>query len=270
MSIRKKTPVELLPVAGNVTSPPTIVSHKLSDVLKMMTISQPGLSHTPTLLFNHTALSSYSTEAIGMPGMKRPMSPSPARSSTSSDRLTRRTYSDPETFNPPRCGRNGCSPCQMAESTVVLKSENCSDIGIKLTKNEVAASDLLTDYFLTKGDGAGGTYTIPFDNLIVRLVVNYMKAHEPMEDTNTPKDNAEFDKEFLQKINEMNYNIFDVLRAADFLIIPSLVELTCRSIADGLQGLSIQEMRNKLGISELTVGCKKPSCTGMPGCSTNK
>lgn len=55
----------------------------------------------------------------------------------------------------------------------------------------------------------------------------------------------EFNDEFV-KVDLQTLNL--IIRAADYLDIESLVDLTCQGVADSIKGKSIREMRRILGI----------------------
>ncbi|CAM0906267.1 unnamed protein product [Alopecurus aequalis] len=94
---------------------------------------------------------------------------------------------------------------------------------------------------------------IPLPNVtgpILALVVEYVKKHfaDPQEDFRIP--NADdplkrFDDGFVQVEQD---TLFDLIVAANYLSIQSLLDLTCKTVADQMKGKSIEEIRGHFNI----------------------
>ncbi|CAL9246567.1 unnamed protein product [Arabidopsis halleri] len=83
---------------------------------------------------------------------------------------------------------------------------------------------------------------IPLPNVtskILLLVIEYCKKH--VVESNEEEDLKKWDTEFMKKMEQSI--VFDVMMAANYLNIQSLIDLTCQTVADLLSGKTPDEIR---------------------------
>ncbi|KAG7565487.1 SKP1 component dimerization [Arabidopsis suecica] len=82
---------------------------------------------------------------------------------------------------------------------------------------------------------------IPLPNVtskILLLVIEYCKKHVVESEE---EDLKKWDTEFMKKMEQSI--VFDVMMAANYLNIQSLIDLTCKTVADFLSGKTPEEIR---------------------------
>ncbi|CAE6076069.1 unnamed protein product [Arabidopsis arenosa] len=83
---------------------------------------------------------------------------------------------------------------------------------------------------------------IPLPNVtskILLLVIEYCKKH--VFESNEEEDLKKWDTEFMKKMKQSI--VFDVMMAANYLNIQSLIDLTCKTVAGFLSGKTPEEIR---------------------------
>ncbi|KAK4487749.1 hypothetical protein RD792_005575 [Penstemon davidsonii] len=90
--------------------------------------------------------------------------------------------------------------------------------------------------------------TIPLPNVtskVLAKVIEYCKRHATKTDTPAEDLNKAFDAEFM-KIDLST--IFDLILAANYLDIKSLLDLSCQTVADMIKEMSPEEVRTTFNI----------------------
>ncbi|GKC08142.1 SKP1-like protein 1B [Tanacetum coccineum] len=139
-------------------------------------------------------------------------------SSSSSSKMIELRSSDGETFH--------------VEETVVLQSETIKQ--------------------MIDDDCANAAIPLPnVTSMTLAKVIEYIKKHaeKPKDDDDkkvAEEDLKKFDAEFV-KVDQESM-LFDLVRAANYLNIKSLLDLTCQAVADSIKDLSVEELRKKFNI----------------------
>ncbi len=279
MSLRRKDPVVALPATGNVTTPRTIGFHALSDVLKVETLSQRGLSHTAEPIWNQTQLSSFSTESIGMP---------------------KRAYRD-DPDAPSSSSRPKCSSDDNPGSFSITSSDL---INHTISKAAAALADYIGYAFEYLEDAGKVSIAVPIISTTLSHVVKYLEFYaetnkfeiaagimlqreeikelhelqnkelqtincndkkrqeeklkrkeEELKVSINARINAliyapdrpqkKFDTDFLNEIKVAGV-LYDVITAANFMEASVLLDLTCNDVANSLMGMSVDELNQFL------------------------
>ncbi|KAK9722479.1 hypothetical protein K7432_002668 [Basidiobolus ranarum] len=120
---------------------------------------------------------------------------------------------------------------------------------------EVIEKSTLIKLMLEDVGDCNGDTAIPLSNVsgpILTKVIEYCIHHQedPTESDddrpNTSEDISEWDYEFCQVGQE---TLFELILAANYLEIKSLLSLTCRTVANIIQGRSPEEIRKVFKIS---------------------
>nr|GFA42800.1 SKP1-like protein 1A [Tanacetum cinerariifolium] len=87
--------------------------------------------------------------------------------------------------------------------------------------------------------------------MILAKIIEYIKKHanKPKDDDDkkvAEEDLKKFDAEFV-KVDQEGI-LFDLVLAANYLNIKSLLDLTSQAIADSIKDLSVEEVRKKFNI----------------------
>lgn len=86
------------------------------------------------------------------------------------------------------------------------------------------------------------------DSKILIKVIEYCKYHNSAEQNpqkQTEEDKANWDKEFVKVDDE---TLFNLILAANYLDIKSLLDLTCKTVADEIKGKTPEEIRVRFNI----------------------
>ncbi|MFS7949657.1 putative S-phase kinase-associated protein [Helianthus anomalus] len=133
-----------------------------------------------------------------------------------------------------------------SEKTIMLKSSDGETFEIE----EVVALESQTIKHMIEDDCANTTIPLPnVTGKIMSMVVEYCKKH--VQSTNTKgktvvdDDLKAFDSEF---VNVDQDTLFDLILAANYLNIKSLLDLTCKTVADMVKGKSTKEIRKMFNI----------------------
>ncbi|KAJ0603891.1 putative S-phase kinase-associated protein [Helianthus annuus] len=125
------------------------------------------------------------------------------------------------------------------EKTIMLKSSNGETFEIE----EVVALESQTIKHMIEDDCANTTIPLPNVTIkIMSMVVEYCKKH--VLSTNSKgktvdDDLKAFDSEF---VNVDQDTLFDLILAANHLNIKSLLDLTCKTVADMVKGKTTKEI----------------------------
>ncbi|KAF5766809.1 putative S-phase kinase-associated protein [Helianthus annuus] len=133
-----------------------------------------------------------------------------------------------------------------SEKTIMLKSSDGETFEIE----EVVALESQTIKHMIEDDCANTTIPLPnVTGKIMSMVVEYCKKH--VQSTNTKgktvvdDDLKAFDSEF---VNVDQDTLFDLILAANYLNIKSLLDLTCKTVADMVKGKTTKEIRKMFNI----------------------
>ncbi|KAL3813400.1 hypothetical protein ACJIZ3_014668 [Penstemon smallii] len=86
--------------------------------------------------------------------------------------------------------------------------------------------------------------TIPLPNVtskIMSKVIEYCKRHTPTNEKTEEDLNKAFDAEFMK--TDQSTLLFDLILAANYLDIKSLLDLSCQTVADMIKDMSPEEVR---------------------------
>ncbi|XP_019198005.1 PREDICTED: SKP1-like protein 1A [Ipomoea nil] len=125
-----------------------------------------------------------------------------------------------------------------SSKTIILKS---SDGEIFEVEEAVALKSQMLKYMIVDNDDT--TITIPVPNVtskILGMVIDYCKCHvEAAKGTIDSDDLKAFDANFIKVDHK---TLFDLVLAANFLNINSLLDLTCQTVADMIKGKTPEEI----------------------------
>ncbi|KAK4377371.1 hypothetical protein RND71_003667 [Anisodus tanguticus] len=129
---------------------------------------------------------------------------------------------------------------------IVLKSSD----GETFEVEEAVALESQTIKHMIEDDCANNSIPIPnVTSKILAKVIEYCKRH--VEATNNTEDKASeddlksFDADFV-KVDQST--LFDLILAANYLNIKSLLDLTCQTVADMIKGKTPEEIRKTFNI----------------------
>ncbi|CAI9769796.1 unnamed protein product [Fraxinus pennsylvanica] len=129
-----------------------------------------------------------------------------------------------------------------AKKMVVLKSFD----GVTFEVEESVAVQFESIRHMFEDNLAGSV--IPLSNIkseILSKVIDYCKRHA--DDTTDEEDLKAFDADF---VKVEHGTLFDIIRAANYLNIKSLLDLTCQTVADMIKGKTPAEIRELFNISD--------------------
>ncbi|CAL5402294.1 unnamed protein product [Camellia sinensis] len=129
--------------------------------------------------------------------------------------------------------------------TIVLKSSD----GETFEVEESVALESQTIKHMIEDDCADTSIPLPnVTSKILAKVIEYCKKHvdTPKSDDKTAEDELKnFDAEFV-KVDQGT--LFDLILAANYLNIKSLLDLTCQTVADMIKGKTPEEIRKTFNI----------------------
>ncbi|XP_027768324.1 SKP1-like protein 1A [Solanum pennellii] len=115
--------------------------------------------------------------------------------------------------------------------------------------DETVALESETIKHMIEDDCANNTIPVPnVTGKILAMVIKYCKRHVEVskaEDNTSKEDLKTFDVEFV-KVDQST--LFNLILAANYLKIKSLIDLTCQTVADMIKGKTPEEIRNLLNI----------------------
>merc|ERR1719442_183403 len=84
------------------------------------------------------------------------------------------------------------------------------------------------------------------DSKILIKVIEYCKYHHKADQESVPEDDKNvWDKDFVKVDDE---TLFNLILAANYLDIKSLLDLTCKTVADEIKGKTPEEIRIRFNI----------------------
>ncbi|XP_076929486.1 SKP1-like protein 1A [Bidens hawaiensis] len=126
-------------------------------------------------------------------------------------------------------------------SSIVLKSSD----GETFEVEEAVAVESQTIKHMIEDDCADTTIPLPnVTSKILSKVIEYCKRHVHAAN-NDDEDLKAFDAEFV-KVDQAT--LFDLILAANYLNIKSLLDLTCQTVADMIKGKTPEEIRKTFNI----------------------
>ncbi|MFS8025382.1 putative S-phase kinase-associated protein [Helianthus anomalus] len=133
-----------------------------------------------------------------------------------------------------------------SQKTIVLKSSD----GETFEVEEVVALESQTIKHMIEDDCANTTIPLPnVTSMIISMVIEYCKKHVELaknEDKKTAEEDLKnFDSEFVKVDKD---TLFDLILAANYLNIKSLLDLTCQTAADMIKGKTPEEVRKTFNI----------------------
>jgi len=131
-----------------------------------------------------------------------------------------------------------------AESTLVkLKSKQEEEFHLE---KEVACRSITVKNMV---DDTGLDTPVPLpmvDSKILIKVIEYCKYHHKAEQESLPEDEKNvWDKDFVKVDDE---TLFNLILAANYLDIKTLLDLTCKTVADEIKGKTPEEIRIRFNI----------------------
>ncbi|CAK9143847.1 unnamed protein product [Ilex paraguariensis] len=120
--------------------------------------------------------------------------------------------------------------------------------------DETVAMEALTIKHMIEDDCADDTIPLPnVTSTILSKVIEYCKKHAvaPKSDdhvSDADNDLKSFDADFVKDLKDDQNTLFDLILAANYLDIKSLLDLTCQTVADMMKGKSIEEIRKTFHI----------------------
>ncbi|KAF5760457.1 putative S-phase kinase-associated protein [Helianthus annuus] len=127
-----------------------------------------------------------------------------------------------------------------SQKTIVLKSSD----GETFEVEEVVALESQTIKHIIEDDCANTTIPLPnVTSKTLSMVIEYCKKHV---ESDAEKDLKAFDSEFV-KVDD-HATLFDLIRAANYLNIKGLLDLTCQTTADMIKDKQPEEIREIFNI----------------------
>jgi len=131
-----------------------------------------------------------------------------------------------------------------------VKMQSC-DGGIFEVEREVASTSGLI--LLIMRDLGSSNITIPLPLVsasTLRLVIQYCRYHVLDAPTTSLDAVKTWDEEFVRPLIHDRAILFEVTKAANYLVIRNLLDLMCQTIADIMQGQTVEEMRELFNIQK--------------------
>ena len=132
-----------------------------------------------------------------------------------------------------------------AESTSVkLKSKQEEVFEVE---KEVACRSVTVKNMVDDTETLNAPVPLPMvDSKILIKVIEYCKYHHKAESESLPEDEKNvWDKDFVKVDDE---TLFNLILAANYLDIKSLLDLTCKTVADEIKGKTPEEIRVRFNI----------------------
>ncbi|KAI8897532.1 E3 ubiquitin ligase complex SCF subunit sconC [Globomyces pollinis-pini] len=131
----------------------------------------------------------------------------------------------------------------------LIKLRTSDDVVFSIEKHVIVQSVLIKNML----NDLDVVDDIPLPNVTsatMKIIVEYLTHHkddvipaEPVE--KKLHDISDFDKELL---NVVNSTLFDIILAANYLDIPSLLDVGCRCVAIKIKGKSVEEIQKEFNI----------------------
>ncbi|KAA8534429.1 hypothetical protein F0562_031946 [Nyssa sinensis] len=128
-------------------------------------------------------------------------------------------------------------------SSIVCDCDPSSD-GEEFVVDEFVAIQSITIKNIVEDNCASNTIPVPnIDGKTLAMLIEYCKKHA--DETITAEDLKQFDSEFVERDQAI---LFDLLLAANYLNIQSLLDELCKKVADMIKGKSPEEIRKTFNI----------------------
>ncbi|MFS7930061.1 putative S-phase kinase-associated protein [Helianthus anomalus] len=129
-----------------------------------------------------------------------------------------------------------------SSKVIVLKSSD----GETFEVEETVALESQTIKHMIEDDCADTVIPLPnVTSKILSKVIEYCKKHVQADDKSPDEDLKSFDSDFV-KVDQGT--LFDLILAANYLNIKSLLDLTCQTVADMIKGKTPEEIRKTFNI----------------------
>ncbi|RRT66210.1 hypothetical protein B296_00040391 [Ensete ventricosum] len=135
------------------------------------------------------------------------------------------------------------SSSSMTGKTVTLVSSD--EVNFEVDLAIANQSDMIKNMILDMKNNDNDEFVIPLLNVnsvVLAKVIQYWKEHAEVKDT---QQLAAFDESFA---NMHKTQLFETVLAANFLNSKPLLELLCKSIADKMKEMSVEEVREYFNI----------------------
>lgn len=99
---------------------------------------------------------------------------------------------------------------------------------------------------MIEGDWADNGIPVPnATSKILTKVIEYCKKHVEAT-SSTSEDHKVWDADFIKEVNVVM--LFELIRAANYLNVKSLLDLTCQVVANIIKGKTLEEIRKAFNI----------------------
>jgi len=136
---------------------------------------------------------------------------------------------------------------------IMADDSECTAVKLKSKQEEVfevekeVACRSITVKNMVEDTGLDAPVPLPMvDSKILIKVIEYCKYHHRAEAEALPEDDKSvWDKDFVRVDDE---TLFNLILAANYLDIKSLLDLTCKTVADEIKGKTPEEIRTRFNI----------------------
>ncbi|CAO2827639.1 unnamed protein product [Amaranthus hypochondriacus] len=130
------------------------------------------------------------------------------------------------------------------EKVITLKSSDGQtfDVGA----NVVGSQSVMIKNLIESHVDANGVTPLDVHADILPHILNYCKIHAKQDPPINNEELKKWDEEFI-KCNQGI--LFDLTMAANYLLMDSLLDLTCQTLADMIKGKSVEEIRELFRIT---------------------
>uniref|UniRef100_A0A7S3FAR7 SKP1 component dimerisation domain-containing protein n=1 Tax=Haptolina ericina TaxID=156174 RepID=A0A7S3FAR7_9EUKA len=145
--------------------------------------------------------------------------------------------------------------CLQANNTplVTMAEDEAASVKLKSKQEEIfevekeVAFRSVTVKNMVEDTGFETPVPLPMvDSKILIKVIEYCKYHHKAEQESLPEDEkTNWDKDFVKVDDE---TLFNLILAANYLDIKSLLDLTCKTVADEIKGKTPEEIRVRFNI----------------------
>lgn len=132
-------------------------------------------------------------------------------------------------------------PSQSTSVKLKSKQEEIFEVEKEVACRSVTVKNMVDD------TGLDCPVPLPMvDSKILIKVIEYCKYHHKAEQESLPEDEKNvWDKDFVKVDDE---TLFNLILAANYLDIKSLLDLTCKTVADEIKGKTPEEIRVRFNI----------------------
>jgi S-phase kinase-associated protein 1 len=153
--------------------------------------------------------------------------------------LSRPSASRPRDLSPIHAPRP--RPAEVTSVKLKSKQEEVFEVDREVACRSVTVKNMVED------TGLDTPVPLPMvDSKILIKVIEYCKYHHNAESNSLPEDEKNvWDKDFVKVDDE---TLFNLILAANYLDIKSLLDLTCKTVADEIKGKTPEEIRIRFNI----------------------